>query len=755
MSANVIHPGAQIPGPGYYVLESLAGKGGMGEVWRATDTRFGRPVALKFLSADEGWGAQGRARFQLEARAASALNHPNIMTVFDSGEFHHVPYLVTEWISGGTLRDSLCDGPLESSKVAEIGRQALLGLQAAHQASILHRDVKPENLMLREDGFLKILDFGMAQVGEQVETDRLTAHGQVLGTLQYMSPEQLRGEPLDARSDLFSLGLVLYELAAGRPAFTGPPNVILAAILMGEMPNLESLPQDLRPLLAGALEKDREKRFGSAAEMLQSLGAASSSWVPPKPSGSTSLIVLPFAASEGDQELATGVAAELISRLGRLPQLRVLGHSTSRNYSGGDPRKVGAELNVDMALEGRLRQSGGKVRLNASLTNTKDGFQVWSERFNTEAGDIFEMEDQLAAALVGALQDSAGDSFQNDAPAQPQKQGAAYAFYLKGVGQLAVAEGPNLDQGRENLEKAVELEPTLACAQAKLSQVYLFTGLVSPMSERSKVFTKARVAAEAALRCEPANADALVAMGTLDSNPQLPNQERARRFFREAAKAAPSHAEALSRLAYTNLLLGNCKAGIAVARAAINLDPVRIFPYGWLCLGLTNQGKFEQALDPIERALRVNSDSLMTKTLVLWCDILLGRLDRARGLAEHLAQAPYLPPAAKAILYVYRAAKGELTDQIPTLDSDNASTLIEAERLMADAMALLGQPQACFSYLNSAFGRGYRTVSSLDTDPMLESVRATPEFQEIRTKMMEAIAQDEEFEEPLLGVLQT
>lgn len=753
MSGNSIQSGALVPGPGGYVLEEPAGKGGMGEVWRATDTRFGRPVAIKFLAADEGWGAQGRARFQLEARAASALNHPNIMTVFDSGEFHSVPYLVTEWISGGTLRQLLMEGPRPVSEVVDIAKQALLGLKAAHQASILHRDVKPENLMIREDGFLKILDFGMAKVGDQHETDdRLTGHGQVLGTLQYMSPEQIRGEQLDGRTDLFSLGLVLYEILVGRAAYSGPPNTVLAAILQGQTPDLSVLPVELRGFIGRALESHREQRFTSAAEMLQSLGASSSSWAPPMTNPLTSLIVLPFSASDDDQELAMGVTDELIARLGRLPNLRVLGRSTSMRYRDADPMTIGGELNVQMALEGRLRQSGSRVRLTAGLSDTREGFQVWSDRFACEAGDIFDMEDQLAGAIVSALQESAGESFKTPPPESPAKQGAAYAHYLRAAGQMAVSVGPFFGDAVAALEQALELEPGLACAQAKLSQAYLYRALASPVNERPRTLTQARLAAEAALKGDPSNPDALVALSALASNPQLPDLSRARSLLRRAVQAAPSHGEALSRLAYSNILHGNCKAGIALARLAIQVDPVRIFPYGWLCVGLASQGKIEQALDPMERALRIMPDSLLVKSLLLWCDVMLGRMDRAQGLAKQIEESPYRPPAAQAIRHLFEAASGRLTT-VPEFSDDNVSTLIEGERVMADAMALAGQPEASLNFLRSAMNRGYRTLCSLDTDPLLASVRSLPEFTAIRKSMATAIACDEEFEEPALALV--
>lgn len=429
----------------YRVLEKL-GEGGMGEVFLAEDTRLGRKVALKVLPASFSQDKERLARFQQEARAASALNHPNILTVYEIGVGESGHYIATEFIQGETLRKRLSSGKLDLSLVFDIAIQVANGLVAAHEAGIMHRDIKPENIMLRRDGYAKILDFGLAKPtpgmsGRATESATIasldTTPGIVMGTVKYMSPEQARGLALDARSDIFSLGVVLYEMVTGRVPFEGPTSTdTIATILHRDPPPLARFspdtPAELERILTKALAKDREERYQTArdfvidlkglkqrleidAEIQRTGGVmtvvsgvgllSGSNAVAARPAeepsikqGITvstgrrrksratidSIAVLPLENAGADpstEYLSDGLTESIINHLSGLPKLRVMARSTVFRYKGKteDPLKIGEELGVRAVLTGRVLQVGDNLVVKSELVDVSDGSQLWGE----------------------------------------------------------------------------------------------------------------------------------------------------------------------------------------------------------------------------------------------------------------------------------------------------------------------------------------------------------------------------------------
>ncbi|MGA7991281.1 MAG: protein kinase, partial [Thermoanaerobaculia bacterium] len=440
---------------GPYEILAPLGAGGMGEVWRAHDGRLGREVAIKILPEALGSDAGARARFAREARAVAALSHPNVLAIFDVGEDSGIAYAVTELLEGENLRAHLAGGPLAPRRAADWALQIAEGLAAAHEKGIIHRDLKPENVFVTRDGRVKLLDFGLARREEAASDDAKTLTrslttdpGTILGTAAYMAPEQARGIPADHRSDLFSFGAVLWEMLAGRRAFSGTSAAeVLASVLRDQPPPLAEaggLAGALGEVAKHCLEKDPALRFQSARDVVFALHAAESAVsrpvVTPPPSrppdGGPSVAVLPFRnlSPEKDSEyLSDGLSEEIIHALMKVETLHVAARTSSFAFKdkSEDVRAIGERLGVRSVLEGSVRQAGGRLRVTAQLIDVTSGYQLWSERFDRTLDDVFAVQDEIARAIANTLRVRlfGGDSTPRAAaPRDP----VAYDLYLRG-----------------------------------------------------------------------------------------------------------------------------------------------------------------------------------------------------------------------------------------------------------------------------------------------------------------------------------
>ena len=801
----MLHP-SQWLGP--YRIVAPLGRGGMGEVYRAHDARLNRDVAVKLLPREFLADADRLARFEREAQAAAALNHANILSVYDIGTQDDVRYFVSELLTGETLRARLDRGPVPIHQATDFGKQIANGLAAAHDTGIVHRDLKPENLFITDDGRIKILDFGLAKArisddggdAQQETRAAATEAGVILGTVPYMSPEQVRSAAVDHRSDIFALGSVLYEMLTGRMAFAAPTAAETMSAILTKDPlapgdnSREGLPPALIQIVRHCLEKDPQARFQSARDIafglevlsgpsepavdaagsrrgsrgptwtlvgvavavlialaigLSRLGVGQQSDRAIKTDGVKSIVALPFANLSGnaeDEYFTDGMTDSLITDLAKVESLRVIARSAAFRYKEQtvDARKVGQDLGAQFVLQGSVQRAGPRVRVNAHLVDVASGYQVWAERFEEDTKDLFLLQDQMSRRIVETLQLKLSPPAAGGQARRPATNEQAYDAYLQGLYYRHKDGEGAIERAIPFFESATTLDPRFALAQTALGSAY--TQYFFYIDADRQWEQKAFLAIEKSLALDPELAEGYLARGQLEWS--LPNgfpHERAVKDLQRALALNPGLAEAHRELGKIYAHIGLLDKAIAANTMALGLDPNDAAAKSRRIASYLYRRECATALELIEREL---PDAQHSRAWALTC------VGKHREALQALSTVPSRTDNEASLLAVLLARDGELPaarKQIARLrvDASNVAGLSDLHHMqynLGTAYALMGDTRQAVMWLKKASREGLPCYPLYQNDPHLDSVRQDPEFAAF---MQQLEAQAKRFESTL------
>ncbi|MFQ5600431.1 MAG: protein kinase [Candidatus Krumholzibacteriia bacterium] len=653
----------------HYEILSKIGAGGMGEVYRARDTRLGRDVAIKVLPQELRDDPERRERLEAEAKAIAALNHPNIVTIHSIEETDGILFLTMELVEGTPLSETITGSTLSLQSFLEIGVSLSQALAAAHERAIIHRDLKPANVIVGPDGRVKVLDFGMAkverptQVSTGVDTVDVAAdEGRVLGTVPYMSPEQVKGATVDARSDLFSLGVILYELATGRRPFDGEGSAELVSSILRDPPDWTlglkpGLPRGLQQIIGRCLEKEPGLRYQDAREVRAALERLRR--VPhavDASSPSPSVAVLPFAdmSPEKDQGyFCEGIAEEIINALAKIRDLRVASRSLAFQLEASrtGSRELGRRLGVETLLEGSVRKAGERLRVTAQLVSVADGYTLWSERYDREMQDVFAIQDEIAENIAGALEVRLDPRQRRRIQRIQTSNVEAYDFYLRGRRFFYRVQRTGMEFARQMFTHAIERDPDYALAYAGIADCcsWLFMYFDSAPAN----LQQALVASRKALQLDPVLAEAHASRGQalmLDGS-----YEEAEREFERAADLDPRLFEAYYFHARSCFMQGRFEQAVDSFEKAAEVNPTDYqshFLRGNALEGLRDAARasaaYEVGVQLVERRLQLEPDDVRALYLGAHGLLRLGARERAVGWME---RALALDPADPGTLY--------------------------------------------------------------------------------------------------------
>jgi len=752
----------------YRIVERL-GQGGMGVVYKARDTRLERFAALKFLTAGLCDSETIRQRFVQEARAASALDHPNICTIYgiedtDDGQI----FIAMAYYEGENLSQHLLRGQMSVKEAVDVTIQAGLALAKAHEHGIVHRDVKPGNLMLTRDGTVKLLDFGLALLGESVRT---TQPGIAVGTPVYMSPEQFRGDHCDGRTDVWSLGAMLYEMLTGELPFPGTNNhAVMNAILTWDPTPPSRLrpdvPAGLDAIVAKAMEKDRDRRYRTALDLVSGLraymrgesgGDSSETTAITQPSiaipgggnstrlsGSRSMlsvVVLPFANLSSDPEneyFSDGITEDLITDLAQIEGIKVMSRTSAFQFKNKttDVRKIGQELRVNSVLEGSVRKAGDRLRITAQLVNVSDGLQVWSQRFDRRMEDIFAIQDEIVHSIVSALRVRlSGGEEETVAVRRHPVNVEAYNLYLKGRHHWNRQTPDGLAKAVELFEQAIVEDPTFAPPWAGLADYYAAVGFWSVMPS-DEVWPKARKNAQRAVELDPNLAHAQTALGYVRIFCDWDWLE-AGRNFRRAVELAPGD----SLTAYANAVyliqMNRGDDALAEFRRALELDPLAMNVNTALAMVYYYRREYSKAIAQAKKTLELDPNYFEMRAGLGLMYLQTGNFDEGLKLFESVREASGDNPIILGMLgYGYGVAglDDRAREILKKLETLSASQYVGPISLALPYIGL-GEHDAAFEWLDKAAAAHDALLCYLDVMPCYDPLRHDSRFPALRKRI--------------------
>ncbi len=748
-------PGARL---GAYEILAALGAGGMGEVYRARDTRLGRDVAIKVLPDDVASSPDRLARFEREATTVAGLNHPGIVTLHSIEEIDGRRFLTMELVEGQGLDQHLTAGGMPIERVLDIGIAIADALAAAQEKGVVHRDLKPANVMVTRDGRIKVLDFGLAKLEPAAVTWDATqaatamspasSPGMILGTLPYMAPEQVRGEPVDARTDLFALGVMLYELASGVRPFTGPTAADIGSAILRDAPaaladRRRDTPADLERIVARCLAKPPRERFQTALDVADELRrvkrAFESRTASAAPRATVAVAVVPFVNMSHDPEneyFSDGLAEELLHVLGKIRGLSVPARSSAFAFKGrgATVAEMGRTLKVSAVLEGSVRKAGNRARIAVQLVEVASGYSIWSETYDRTLDDIFAVQDDIAQsvvkelrrALLGEHPDSgASGSVEAEVASAAKGRGhdpEAHRLYIEGRFLVGRGNDGDMARGVDRLRQAVERDPGHALAWAELSAAYSMQAAYGfvPQAEGQP---RAREAAQRALQMVPDLVEGLVGLGWVQLMHDF-DWAGARASYGRALALAPRHPQALVGAGWLALACGELEEAVRLNRAAIDADPLSSLAYSQIGTPLYFAGRHAEAEEAMTKALELAPDRVDTMWVLgsMWMD--QGRFEETDALIARQTYAP-LRLNTMAVLAHRRGDRAASDRALRELIERFADI---AAYQVAEAYAVRGEAGATFEWLRRAHRDRDAGLTYVLADPNFASVHDDPRW---------------------------
>src|SRR5713101_353155 len=793
----------------YRVLEKLGG-GGMGIVYKAEDVRLGRYVCLKFLPERLSKDHPAVERFQREARAASSLNHPHICTIYDVDEYEGQSFIVMEFLEGQTLKHRIDGRPLDIERVPEYGHQMADALEAAHAKAIIHRDIKPANIFLTERGQIKLLDFGLAKLmperkgvalthagaafNNTTQDAHLTSSGVAVGTVAYMSPEQVRGQELDERTDLFSLGLVLYEMATGKQAFAGNTSGVIFEAILNRSPipaarlNPAVSPQ-LEQIIDKALEKDRSLRYRTAADLgadLQRLKRDSDSarafhvtsgstpepvrkraWIPFAWAGALvvalllfalnvggfrdrvfggsgqgridSIAVLPFANVSNDPKteyLSDGITESLINSLSQLPNLSVTSRNTVFRYKSQptDPQRLGHDLGVRAILTGRLIQTGDELMISVSLEDVRQSRQIWGEQYNRKLSNLVSVQQEIASDIYSRLRPKLAGEERRLLARRPTENVEAYQLYLQGLFYWNKWTEADFKKAADYFTQAVQKDPRYALSYAGLADTYSQLGDAGYLPP-SEAWPKAKAAAMQALEIDDTLAEAHTSLGLVKEHFEW-DWAGAEQEFKRAIELNPNSATAHHWFGAYLANMGRSEEGLGETKKAQELDPLSLIintSLGWQLYVARHN---DQAAEQLRKVLDIDAKFSPARRMLEEVYAQMGKQKEAVAEREKILSLSGSPELAASIEEDFSKAgyKGVLQSWLDGLTEISKHGYVSSYSI-AQAYMRMGEKEKAFGWLEKAYEEHDSGLVSLAVEPMFDPVRSDPRFRDILRRM--------------------